>query len=166
MHKWLREGKQTKITKDIKKLAQTFKGEGLEYLKEILEWYKDNLRIKKENVDINDPNFFTRTAEQIIKSRYLIAGCADEGVFFVTLARAKKIPASYIEAVHKKSIASKKIILHGHVFSKVLIKNKTYLVNPAKDTISQKLDFGDYEPITEGLDSIDIGIRNLKEPFI
>ena len=163
MHKWLKEGKQTIITKDIKKLSNTFKGKGLGYLKEILIWYKDNLQIKKENIHIYDPNFFTRSAEQIIKSKYLIAGCADEVIFFVTLARAKKIPASYIQTIHKESIAGKRIILHGHVFSRVFLKNKTYLVNPAKDIISDKEDFGEYEPICEGLDSIDTGIKNLKD---
>ena len=65
--------------------------------------------------------------------------------------------------MHKKSIAGKRIILHGHVFLRVFLKNKTYLVNPAKDIISDKEDFGEYEPITEGLDSIDIGIKNLKD---
>ena len=103
MHKWLREGKQTKITKDIKKLANTFKDEGLGYLKEILIWYKDNLQIKKENIHIHDPNFFTRSAEQIIKSKYLIAGCADEAIFFVTLARAKKFLQAILRQCIKKA---------------------------------------------------------------
>ena len=159
--KWLKEGKQTKTTPYVKNLASSFKKEGLNYIAEILSWIKGNLR-PKEGINDTDPCLFSRTAEEIVKSGYLIGGCAGEGIVFVTLARAKGIPASYIQAAYKESLIGE-INLKGHVFSKILIDEKVFLVDPSKSTIADQEDFGDYIPIAEGLDSLDIGVRNVKD---
>lgn len=149
--KFLREGPQTKITVEIREVAKSFKKEGLELVKEILDWMRKNFRHKKD-----DSIAFARTAEEIIRSRFF-TGCQDLGIVFVTFLRAKGIPASYIEA--KKKTGK----FHGHVFSRVFLNNKIYFVDPTRKTVSEVENFGNYFPIKEGLDSWDLGVRSVKD---
>jgi len=106
-NKWLQEGQQTKITREIKKLAKELKGSNdLETVFNILKWIKKNLKFVK-SWKWRKKYLRKRTAEEIIKSGKS-SGCGDKALVFVVLVRANNIPAKIVEAIDKDWLLEKK----------------------------------------------------------
>lgn len=154
------------VTPKIKKLAASLSGEGLDFVANALEWMDKNLQKQKYTEKL----FRKRAAGEIVKSGFS-TGCTDDALVFIALARAKGIPAKYVEAIETRWLEEGREKITGHVFAQVFINNRWHLVDPARKEISTKpvLDKTRYVIFAEGLDSWDIGIKSfedLKEKFL
>ncbi len=161
MKNYLQEGEQTKITDDIKSIAEEFESSGFDFVFEILKWIHKNL--KQTDIKEFKKEFFRkRTADQIIKSGKL-TGCTNYALVFIALIKVKGIPAKYIETIREDWLLKPDMeMLSGHVFSEVEINEKWYIVDPQSALI--KAWYGKrFQKIAEGLDSWDIGIRSLED---
>jgi hypothetical protein len=156
---YLKSGPQTKITFDIKILAKSFRKRRVDLVFEILTWLHKNL--KERTGAVKDTLFRQRTAQEIIDSKFVI-GCTDWALAFIILARAKKIPAIYVETIRKKWLdVGKKNFIEGHVFVEVYINKHWYIIDPEQAAIKSHYDR--WVIFKKGLDSWDIGIRNFNE---
>lgn len=160
-NQYLKQGKQTKITKKVITIAAGFKLSGFDLIFEILNWLHKNIKLKADS-EYKNQFFRKRTAEQVIDSGYA-TGCTDYGLVFITLARAKNIPAKYIEAVSTQWLEKGDMShLEGHVFSEVQINRCWYIIDSHAAVI--KAWYGRrFEVLAEGLDSWDIGVKNLED---
>lgn len=158
--KFLQEGKQTKITETVKQTAGSIPGEGMDYVLNLLSWLRENLHRKPHNPKI----FRKRTASQILEDGFA-TGCTDYGLVFVALARAKGIPTVYIEALENRWLREGGDKIHGHVFASIPLNDKWYLIDPTRGTISatDHLPREKYIVLDKGLDSWDIGIKDIKD---
>lgn len=152
---------QTEITPKIKDIANELKDKNeMDTIQNIIKWIRKNIKVKN-----NFAGKRTRTAEQIINSK-IATGCIDIALIFIVIVKAAGLKANFIETLKKDWLNSKenKNLIEGHIFSKVLINNKYYIINPIEGTISEKGIFihknKEYIKIKEGLDSWDIGFRN------
>jgi hypothetical protein len=161
MKKHLQEGEQTKITDDIKSIANEFKSSGFDLVFEILNWIHKNLK-QTDDKEFKKEFFRKRTADEIIKSGRL-TGCTDYALVFISLVRAKGIPAKYTETIRESWLEKPDMeMLEGHVFSEVEINEEWYIVDPQGAVI--KAWYGKrFQKIADGLDSWDIGIRSLDD---
>lgn len=164
---YLQSGKQTKITERIFAITADFNSDGFDLIFEILGWLHKNIKLKEDS-EYKSTFFRQRTAEQIIEDGYA-TGCTDYALVFIALVRAKQIPAKYIEAISQEWIDNPDPEhLRGHVFSEVFLDNKWYVVDPQAAVI--KAWYGKrYRILATGLDSWDIGVKNLsdlKEKFV
>jgi hypothetical protein len=119
---FLRAGKQTEMGDSIKKIANLLVGNNLRLVRNGLIWVKENLRMK----DSEDKNqlFRRRTAEEITKSQF-ITGCTDAALVFISLMRARKIPAVFVETIDKKWLEGKnEFPIYGHVYAEVFLDDK------------------------------------------
>jgi len=158
---YLKQGEQTQITEKIETIADGFKSSGLDLIFEILNWLHKNVKPKTDS-EYKNEFFRKRTAEQIIDSGYA-TGCTDYALVFTTLVRAKNIPAKYIEAISTQWFEKGDLEhLEGHVFSEVQINNNWYIIDSQTAVI--KAWYGKrFEILEEGLDSWDIGVRNIED---
>ena len=156
---WLKEGKQSKITPAIKKIANQFKGDDFEKVLQILIWIDKNLGHYKD-YNVVEKVFATRTADEIIKTKKH-TGCHDVALVFVTLARACKIPAEYIQGLGKESGRG------GHCVSEIYLKEKKILIDPSSYKIDIFPEFSEFYKkfyvMGIGLDSWDIKIKTLND---
>ncbi len=160
----MQDGSQTVITDSVKKRSKLIEGAGFDCVVNILEWVNKNIKIKR-SVDNWDKLFRKRTAAEIIESGFS-TGCTDTSLAFIILARAKKVPTKYIEAIKKAWLEGEKDLIEGHVFAEVCIENKWYIVDPEMMTIYVNGDKRVYKHFViykKGLDSWDIGIRSIGE---
>lgn len=156
--KYLKEGKQTRITPKILEIVNSdeFEKENFEdKIKAIFSFIK-KLKYNKEE---KDKIFRKRSADEIISSGF-VTGCTDEALVFITLARAMKIPAKYIETIDLKFLDKKEESEYGgHVYSGVFKEGDGWMV---VDSTKSKLNANPGEDgrvvFREGLDSWDIGI--------
>lgn len=155
--------KQTKITKEIIQISKQFNGKDLNTLKEVLFWLKRNLRF--------DPKFAkkrSRTADEILRSK-ISTGCIDTALAFIGLAKTLEFKVTFVDCVMKDWLIDKnpKNTIRGHIFCKVFIKEKIFIVNPTEGTISNKKIYlnrdKEYVPLKEGDDSWDIGFEDTKD---
>jgi len=157
---YLKEGKQTKITKSIKNISKKLKCNSKEKtIGNIILWIKDNLKKKP----FDEKVFRRRTVDKIIKDGY-VTGCTDIALVFIALCRSSKIPAIYVEAKIKGKNK-------GHVWTRIYLNRKWVDI----DTVSGKVDFkiekfgeneteiGKYTEVEIGLDSWDIGIKSWED---
>ena len=92
---YLNSGEKTKIGQNVKKLSEQVNGEHTSDIINSIMY----VMIKNVDFDINSENNccdskkFKRTAEEIIADGYR-NGCCDSSTLFVTLCRAKGIPAA------------------------------------------------------------------------
>lgn len=177
--KYLQEGPLTQITPYIKAIAEKINEEGIYVVFEIFEYLKGNLPFNR-HIQSNQHDKFLewhqrRTAEEILKSGFSIS-CADDGVVFCTLARAKGIPTKFIQCVDLRSYLrpSQKKGPNGHVLCQLLVKDKLYIVDPQAKRLTQYNDSSDkgrmystrgvdYKTAIEGLDNQDAGVSNHQE---
>lgn len=157
---FLREGEQTKVTENISKIASEFTEAGFDLIVQITKWIHKNLKSnndKKMKAEV----FRKRTADQIIKDGFT-TGCTDVALVFIALARAKKIPAKYVEAIRRKWIESgDEDFIEGHVFAEVYINNQWHIIDPTEACL--KFWYDRWLIFAKGLDSWDIGIHELSE---
>lgn len=161
---WLKEGEQTQITSRIKEISTLFKDKDLSTIKEILFWIKNNFKLKNFGHKIKR----SRTADQIIRSKFL-TGCGDNALVLIALCRAKKIPALFVETINENWLNDKSIkdFIEGHIFVKILLNDKIYLIDPVSVTISKDIKYIHNKKkhilIKEGLDSWDLGFYNTED---
>jgi transglutaminase-like putative cysteine protease len=163
IEKWLQEGNQTRITPEIKELANSIGGEKLEYIMNLLLWGKENISTfpKSEWKE----NFRNRSADEIIKSQKA-SGCGDRAVVFCALSRAKGIPTVYIELPYKDWLESDNDqTFVNHCMVKVRHGDRWYIADPTRGTIGvggyrSVGESVDYVKLGEGLDSWDLGIKD------
>jgi len=157
---FLKEGKQTKITEDILKIASEFTGKNFDLIAQILKWIYKNLK-PNSNKETNDRVFRKRTADQIIKDGFT-TGCTDIALVFIVLARAKKIPTKYIEAIRRKWMETgDEDSIEGHVFAEVFLNGKWYIIDPTEACL--KFWYDRWIIYEVGLDSWGIGIHSFQE---
>ena len=160
-------GEQTVITPEIKKISKSLDAHDLEYILNILNWMHKNISRKiPDNIEKNTV-FRKRTAQQIIKDKYY-SGCTDYALVFISLARAKKIPTKYIEAIRRKWLDEGGNSILGHIFAECLINGKWIKIDPQVGTVSPLLSYNRFEILGVGLDSWDLEIdsfNTLKEKF-
>ena len=131
--KYLQTGEQTEVTPAIQKMADLITGDSdKEIAENIISWIQDNL----EHKDIDSLAKGSLTAEEIIEKGEF-SGCTDFALVFITLARAKGIPAIYVETIQQdfleKVNAGEKVDspFLGHVFADVYIDGAWKAVDPA-----------------------------------
>lgn len=167
MPNYLENTKQIAITDAIKNIADKFKQKDLDLVLEVLDWVFNNFKNIENNKEEKMKLFRKRTADEIIKSGK-VTGCTDYAIVFIALARAKKIPTKYIEAIRKRWLdIGDENHIEGHVFAECQINNKWYIIDPQQGAI--RSDYRNYTIYKKGLDSWDIGIKSfedLKEKFI
>lgn len=157
---FLKEGEQTKITENISKISSEFTEADFDLIIQITKWIHKNLKPnhdKKMKTEV----FRKRTADQIIKDGFT-TGCTDVALVFIALARAKKIPTKYVEAIRRKWIESgDEDFIEGHVFAEVYINNRWHIIDPTEACL--KFWYDRWLIFAKGLDSWDIGIHELSE---
>ena len=117
---YLEGGSRTKVGENVQKLASLISGNSSEEtISQIM--YIMNAKIPMQRNDRNSKKF-KRTAEEIIQDRER-NGCCDSSTLFVSLCRAKGIPAVQIITLHIPS-AKKKDFSQGHFFSGCYLKEK------------------------------------------
>lgn len=153
---WLKEGKQTKMTPEIRKIADKFKGNEFEKIKQILEWMDKNLNSEKDHSKVLKI-FATRTADQLIKEKNQ-TGCHDTAMILVTFLRAVGIPARYLFGI-SKTMTSR----GGHCIVEAYTGNKWILIDPSYFQLNLKPErshfYKEYHIIKKGLDSWGCGIK-------
>lgn len=155
---FLKSGKQTQITPEMVNTAKSISGNAFEKSQKIIEMISQ-LRTETSNSQI----FRKRTAEQIIKDRFVI-GCTDCVVVFVAAARACGLPTKYIETVDKSWLEKGGNDITGHQFAKVYDTEdkKWFWVDPTWKEVDVSSPENEGKIIyKEGLDSWDIGITNV-----
>ena len=157
---WLKEGKQSKITPKIRKIAESFHGDEFDKIYQILEWIEKNAPHTSDTSKV-EKIFTSRNAEKIIIDKFNI-GCHDTAVLTATFLRALKIPAKFIEGIDKLSPQDS-----GHCVVEAYIKGKWILIDPSYFTLSLKPKRNPfYEKnyvIGVGVDSWDNGIKTFND---
>ena len=176
---YLAQGNQSKIKSpellnDIKNLKKKTK---LQTIKNILRWKNKTFRGKSAKGKL----IGKRDINEIYQSKK-ITGCHDDGLVFVTVARALNIPSRLIDttgitwskAFYKGSQTLDQAT--GHVFVEVLIDSKWQLVDTSYELIIPNYDV--YNPVipiihqgqkkgyylmTKGKDTWDYGVNSLDD---
>ena len=163
---FLTAGEQTDISIEIRRVASSLAGGGLDYVFSALRWLAGNL----ERRDFDVPLFRRRTATEVIESGF-VTGCGDSALTFVALCRAKGIPASWLETASAEWLRERPEKITGHIFSRVLLDDHRYLVDPHGGVVylNSRPDSRRWVILDEGLDSWDLGIKSfsdLKKRFL
>jgi hypothetical protein len=131
--KYLETGKQTSVTPAIQLIADSITGESDQEIAEnIISWIQDNL----EYNDIDSLAKGSISTEEIIEKEEF-SGCTDFALVFITLARAKEIPAIYVETIQQEFLekvnSGEKVDgpFLGHVFADVYVDGAWKAVDPA-----------------------------------
>ncbi len=108
--KFLKAGKQTKVTRVVRQFANRFPGNDLKAVQALVNAISKFPRKKFTINDLSDI-YLKRTAEQIIKDNFVavvhgenlgtyaaIAGCVDYNLVVCAALRAKGIPAKFVRA--------------------------------------------------------------------
>jgi len=169
---FLKSGEQTQVTPEIQKIADQIGGEGVVFIFNLLEWIHKNIAMKRSDfpngLKFNDL-LCQRTANQIIEDGYG-AGCTDFALAFIPVARAKGIPTKYIEGIHRDWIKNPDPKhVKGHVFANCFIDGKWRTADPTSSNLNTRENYLNYVVYAKGLDSWDLGIRDLqtmREKFI
>jgi len=157
---FLKEGEQTKITENVSKIASKFTGEGFDLITQILKWIHKNLKPNSDK-KIKERIFRRRIAAQIIKDGFT-TGCTDIALAFIVLARAKRIPTKYVEAIRNKWMETgDEDCIEGHVFAEVFLNGQWHIIDPMEACL--KFWYDRWIVYKIGLDSWDIGIHDFQE---
>ena len=156
---WLKEGKQSKITKLIKKLVSKFSGNDFEKIGSILNWMDKSLK-RCEDYKKVIKIFARRNVNKVLEDGFT-TGCHDNALVFATLCRAVGIPAKYIMGIDKLSPKNK-----GHCVVEVYINKGWIIVDQNRKAISLDIKRSDFYRknyiVGKGFDSWDIGIKSFK----
>jgi len=156
---WLKEGKQSKITKSIKKLTSKFSGNDFKKIEGILKWMDKNLKHCKDYKKALKI-FATRNVAKILKDSFS-TGCHDHALVFATLCRAVGIPAKYVIGIDKLSPKNR-----GHCVVEVYVNKDWVIVDQSRETISLDIKRSDFYKnnfvVGKGFDSWDVGVKSFK----
>jgi transglutaminase-like putative cysteine protease len=162
--KFLQQGEQTKITPRIQEVADSIKGEEIEFIFNLLEWVHENIAYKRgklpKGIKFNDI-FRQRTGNQIVGEGYA-SGCSDFALAFITIARAKGVPTKYVECINKSYFNGDSAKVAGHVFAECFIDGKWRSVDSPAGSLFINKNYSNYVVYAKGLDSWDLGIQDLK----
>lgn len=154
---WLKEGKQSQITNEVKKISHQIDGEGFGKIIQIFQWIENNLKHCEDDKKVKEI-FATRTASKVIEDKFS-TGCHDQALVFATLVRSIGIPAKYVVGIDKLNPRDK-----GHCIVEIFINERWVLVDQSRWLVSlipSRSSF--YEEnyiIGKGLDSWDLGIKS------
>ena len=156
-------GKQTEITPEVRKIADTLVGRDVKLVNVISDYIKSMDFVKGSA----KPDF-SRKADEILKSSK-INGCNETGVVFAAILRAKGIATTYIQALNKNAVfnfSPDHPSLNGHVFLETHLpdigKGNTIIINPTSGDITECLPEEMIEG-ARGLDAWDIGLKEGSE---
>lgn len=117
---YLESGNKTQAGENVELIASLIKGNSSEeIINQIMYIINSKIPMKRDNRNLKK---FRRTAEEIIQDRSR-NGCCDSSTLFVSLCRAKEIPAVQIISLHIPS-AKKNDFSRGHFFSGCYLKEK------------------------------------------
>ncbi|MBI2045497.1 hypothetical protein HYT23_05540 [Candidatus Pacearchaeota archaeon] len=157
---WLKEGKQSKITPRIKKIAREFKESELEKIFRMLKWIDTNISSEKNHKKILRI-FASRSADQLIKEKN-DTGCHDTTLLTVTFLRTLGIPSKYVLGIDKM-----KPTKGGHCVAEAYIGKRWVLIDPTFFQLnlipSRSSFYRDNHVIKKGLDSWDCGIKTVDD---
>ncbi|MBC8383444.1 MAG: transglutaminase domain-containing protein, partial [Candidatus Cloacimonetes bacterium] len=158
--KWLENGEQSNITKDVTEIVSEFKGNDFEKIISILNWMNKNLK-RCTDQDKVLKIFATRNVSEVLKDM-LSTGCHDDALIFTTFCRAVGIPAKYVVGISKLNPKNS-----GHcVVELYLPAGGWILVDQSRGSVyidPQRSDFYRMNFIVgKGLDSWDVGISSFK----
>lgn len=160
IEKWLKSGKQSKITPEIKKIVSNFNGNDFDKIIKILEWIENNIHSEEDRQKVHDI-FATRTAEQLILDKN-DTGCHDTALILVTLLRTAGIPAKYVLGIDR-------LVPHrgGHCVAEAYVKNRWMLIDPSYFQLnlipSRSSFYKNNYVLGKGLDSWDLGVKTMKD---
>ena len=164
VEKFLESGEQTQITPEIQKIADQIEGRDVIFIFNLLGWVHGNIVMERSNfpngAEFNDV-FRQRTADQIIKEGYS-SGCSDFALAFIPIARAKGIPTKYVECINKSYFPGDLQRVAGHVFAECFIQGKWRTADPTAGNLNIGKNYSKYVIFEKGLDSWDLGIKNLQ----
>jgi hypothetical protein len=128
---YTQQGEQTRLTADVKSVAEQIENGTTqrETVQNIFTWLQQNLN--SANCGDTQPESRSRPAREIITSMCAVDD-VDTAVAFAVLARAKGIPAKYVETVdadwadcvHRFGIESTSCIVKSHAFSEVYLEEE------------------------------------------
>lgn len=125
---WKESGEMTKVTQEIRDLADSIQGEGIEYLKNVCLYIRANGYVPDRS---DRPNRLKRTAHEILfpdddverdeEGKILIGTCTEWGKVVRALSIAKGIPTVWIETLEEDWIEGKypEDTYSGHIFLEV-----------------------------------------------
>lgn len=168
---YLQEGKQTKITPRVRKVAEKINGEGLEFVSNLLRFISEDLHdlngSPQKYREYLDKHHLRKTANEIL-ANHLAPTCGDTGLAFAAICRAKGLPTKLIEGAliaFLENPSSDHVATH--VFAEVATNGRWYLVDPSRRLIGVRktlqnfcTPYAGWEPFWEGLDFWDVGIHN------
>ncbi|MBW2971411.1 hypothetical protein KY359_00090, partial [Candidatus Woesearchaeota archaeon] len=107
---YLTDGSQTRVTDAVRAVADGIANgtSGRDTVNNIVTWVKNN--IKQQNCPDPPPALRSRTAEDILEDK-CTTGCIDMGLVTAALARAKGLPAKYVETVESGWVEC--VVEHG-----------------------------------------------------
>ena len=158
--RWLKEGEQSKITPQIRRIVKRFKGDDLEKVFQMLNWIDKNISPEEDRKKVLKI-FASRTADQLIGDKN-DTGCHDTTLLSVTFLRALNIPTKYVLGIDKKQPRR-----GGHCVAEAYIGKRWILIDPAffqLNLIPERSSF--YQEnyvVKKGLDSWDLGIKTVDD---
>ncbi|MFC1754716.1 fibronectin type III domain-containing protein, partial [Thermoproteota archaeon] len=159
------QGAQTKLTYDITKIAEAIEVENgsskRDEVRKILDWVHANMG--EGHCEDPQPEKRIRPAKELLDSNCL-TGCIDYGLAFMVLARARGIPAKYVETVEDQWVhcvaqygpdSPACLPKKGHIFSEVWLEDEGIwvAVDPAGNDFTEKDVMGHFKGVTAYLDS-------------
>lgn len=158
---FLRSGRQTQITLEIRNIVKSFTGSSKNKINQIIS-FVSSLKYTGFNLDL----FRRRTAAKIIQDRFT-TGCTDSCLVFIALCRACKIPAKYVETIDKYWLEhGPDNSIQGHQYAQVWVKeaNRWLWVDPLGARYDTDPPDKEGRIIYKiGLDSWDIGLDSLQK---
>lgn len=156
--KYLKSGKQTKITLQIQQIADNFSGDAMEKSRQIINYFDQRMRL----TNFDEKLFRKRTADQIITDGFL-TGCTDAAIVFVAVARACNIPAKYVETIDLSWLKEGGNQIRGHQYVEIYDEDGDRWI--WIDPLGRRVDIASPDNegriiFKEGLDSWDIGITD------
>ncbi|MCD6496680.1 MAG: hypothetical protein J7M25_00030 [Deltaproteobacteria bacterium] len=165
---WLQSGPQTAITPAIAALAQRLKSpDPMVTLRRIHRWIFAHSRPFVGN---KGGVLRRRTASELLADRAL-SGCGDWGTLLVALIRGARLPAVYVESIHKQWArdwveGTSFGPYMGHVFIEVSVKGKWILIDSTRgyywtgyDPNVADLPLG-YYAFAKGIDDWALGLKS------
>lgn len=112
-------------------------------LGEVHRAFRENLKYKED--DLERPEKFKRTAEEIIASGYY-HGCSDVGTAIVSVLRRLGVPTIYVQAgrldwIEKLNNGDLDAEIYGHIFLEVYLEYGWWLYDPTFNLL-----YPDYDP--------------------
>jgi hypothetical protein len=145
--RYLEQGSFCKVTENIKRIAESIEGTGVEYLENVNSLMQENLKLKRDvskryqrdtdSILFNENGQLNREKGGEIH----IQGCTESARVFRTLSLAKGIPSRLIETMSTDwiNLKDKKYeenprLYEGHVFVEVLLNGEWFVIDHMIDS--------------------------------